>query len=288
MRIGFLQFAPAFGDKKANLERVEQFLEGAKADLVVLPELFSTGYIFESKDELLELAEDEAGETFTFLKQLSLKLNMAIVAGIAERADGECYNSCYLIEDGDIRAKYRKLHLFDREKELFTPGNLSLDVVSVRGAKVGLMICFDWIFPEVTRILALKGAQIICHPSNLVLPYCPRAMITRCIENGVFAVTVNRVGTEARAGLELRFIGMSQIVGPRGEVLVRADDTEEGLRVIEIEPDLANNKMITQRNHVLKDRRPEFYGELLAIPAEETSPAEDDPASPFYRGETLV
>ena len=275
MRVGYLQFAPLFGKKKENLERVEHFLEGAKADLVTLPELFATGYVFESKQELADLAEDEGGETFTFLKRLSLKLNMAIVAGIAERAHTGCYNSCYLFDNGEVKAKYRKIHLFDREKELFLPGDLPLEVIEVRGARVGLMICFDWIFPEVTRILALKGAQVVCHPSNLVLPYCPRAMITRCIENGIFAVTVNRVGTEARAGLELTFIGLSQVIGPRGEVLVRADETEEVLRVIDIAPGLADNKMITERNHVLEDRRPEFYGDLVKVSMSGTTLSED-------------
>lgn len=262
MRAGYLQFAPVFGQKEANFERVDSLLSGAKADLVVLPELFSTGYIFESKDELRSLAEDEAGRTFAFLKDLSRRTNMAIVAGVAERAGDECYNSCFLFADGGIGARYRKVHLFDREKELFKAGTSPFPVCDLNGVKLGLMICFDWIFPEVTRLLALKGAQIICHPSNLVLPYCPRAMITRCIENSVFAITVNRVGTEARAGLELRFIGMSQVVGPRGEVLIRADSNEEGLRIIEIQPRLANDKMITQRNHVLDDRKPDLYGDL--------------------------
>ena len=104
----------------------------------------------------------------------------------------------------------------------------------------------------------------MCHPSNLVLPYCPRAMITRCIENGVYAITTNRVGSEARAGIELTFIGMSQVVGPRGELLVRADEVEEDLRVIDIDPARAKNKMITPRNHLIDDRRPEFYGDICA------------------------
>jgi predicted amidohydrolase len=140
------------------------------------------------------------------------------------------------------------------------------------------MICFDWVFPEVARVLALKGAQILCHPSNLVLPYCPRAMITRCIENGVFAITVNRVGTEARAGMELTFIGTSQVVGPRGDVLVRADDKEEGLRIIDIDPSLADNKMVTPTNDVIKDRKPELYKALCEPRPPRSMPTEDDEA----------
>ena len=262
VRVGYIQFAPIFGVKEANLERVADLLSGAKADLVVLPELFSTGYVFESRDELESLAEDETGLTFAALKDLSARGGMAIVAGIAERSGHECYNSCFLFAGGEVRARYRKAHLFDREKELFSPGDSPFVVYDLNGVGIGLMICFDWIFPEVSRLLAIRGAQIICHPSNLVLPYCPRAMITRCIENRVFAITANRTGVETRAGIGLKFIGMSQIIGPRGEVLVRASSEEEGLRVIDIEPSLAKDKMVTPRNHVLADRRADLYAEL--------------------------
>ena len=262
MRVGYLQFGPLFGSKTDNHERVADFLSEVKAHLIVLPELYSTGYLFESKQELLEFAEDEDGESFTFLKQLSRDTGAAIVASIAERVGDDCYNTCVLCSRGEIRAKYRKIHLFNREKEMFKPGDLPLPVCDLDGVRVGLMVCFDWIFPESARILALKGAQIICHPSNLVLPYCPKAMITRCIENGVFAITTNRIGTEARAGLDLTFIGLSQVVAPRGDVLIRADEKEEDIRIIDIDPSLADDKMVTERNHLLEDRRVEFYGDL--------------------------
>jgi predicted amidohydrolase len=208
------------------------------------------------------MAEGEEGESFTFLRKLSRDTGAAIVASVAERVGDDCYNTCLLCSRGEILARYRKIHLFDREKQIFAPGNLPLPVYDLDGIKIGLMVCFDWIFPESARILALKGAQIVCHPSNLVLPYCPRAMITRCIENGVFAITTNRVGTEARAGMELTFIGLSQIVAPRGDILVRADEKEEDIRIIDIDPSLADNKMVTQRNHLLEDRRPEYYRDL--------------------------
>ncbi len=258
MRVGFLQFAPVFGEKEANFEKVRGLLSGAKADLIVLPELFSTGYLFESKDELMSLAETLDGETFEFLKELSRSEGCGIVAGIPELAGDHCYNSCYLFDNGEVCAHYRKVHLFDREKEIFTPGDLPFEVVEFRGARLGLMICFDWIFCEVARLLALRGAQILCHPSNLVLPYCPAAMITRCIENRVYAITCNRVGIENRAGIELKFIGSSQVVSPGGEVLIRAGE-EELLQIIDIDPTEADRKMVTPRNHVLSDRRPSFY-----------------------------
>jgi predicted amidohydrolase len=155
---------------------------------------------------------------------------------------------------------YRKLHLFDREKLLFLPGDRSPEVQYIKGVKIGIMICFDWIFPETMRVLSLSGAQIICHPSNLVLSYCQQAMLTRCLENNVFAITANRFGTERRPHGSLRFTGKSQIVAPRGILLHRACSQKEQLTVIEIDPQLARNKKITNHNDLFKDRRNELYG----------------------------
>ena len=161
---------------------------------------------------------------------------------------------------------YRKSHLFWYEKRFFSPGNTGFRVHDIGIARIGMMICFDWVFPEVCRVLALNGADIICHPSNLVLPHCPQAMITRCLENRVFAVTANRVGSESRtAGSPLKFIGKSQIVDPDGRVLCRASDNKVETMVIDINPKLARDKRITPKNDLFVDRRvdlfipPKFY-----------------------------
>jgi len=124
------------------------------------------------------------------------------------------------------------------------------------------MICFDWIFPETTRILALKGADVICHCANLVLPYCQEAMVTRCLENRVFAVTANRTGTETRGEKSLHFTGKSQITGPDGSILYRAGEATEECGVVEIDPTLARNKVINPYNDAFGSRRNEYYGEL--------------------------
>jgi predicted amidohydrolase len=124
------------------------------------------------------------------------------------------------------------------------------------------MICFDWIYPEAARILALKGADIICHPSNLILPYCQAAMVTRSIENRVFTVIANRVGTEVRGKVTLTFSGMSQITDPLGRVLARAPKAAEKMMAVEISPALARNKKATPGNHLFRDRRPAYYREL--------------------------
>ena len=126
------------------------------------------------------------------------------------------------------------------------------------GTTVGMMICFDWAFPEAARSLALGGAQVIAHPSNLLLPWCPEAMKTRCLENRVAAATANRVGTEDRTGRALTFNGLSQVVSPLAEVLQRLDGTSAGAAVGVI--DLAEtDKLFTPRNDVFGDRRPDQY-----------------------------
>ena len=125
------------------------------------------------------------------------------------------------------------------------------------------MICFDWVFPEVARTLALRGADLLCHPSNLVLTYCQKTMLTRCLENSVFAVTANRTGTEIRPRGELVFTGQSQIVGPKGDVIVSSNSQSQELILREIDIDSARDKSITDNNDLHSDRRPEYYTALV-------------------------
>ncbi len=267
MKVGFMQFSPLLGRKKENVERVINSLRGAKADLLVLPELFSTGYLFLNEEELRRSAETiPGGPTVSEFLELAKEENTNLVFGIAERADDKLFNSSVLLTPKGDFFVYRKLHLFDREKLLFSPGDKKLEVFDIGEVKIGMMICFDWIFPEVARTLALKGADIICHPSNLILPYCQEAMITRCIENRVFAITSNRTGREKvgdpaedGGGVELTFTGNSQIVDPKGRIVAKADGKEEKVCVVEIDPSLAKDKKVTAKNDIFKDRRRDFY-----------------------------
>jgi predicted amidohydrolase len=265
MKVGFLQTSPVFGKKEENIDTALAKINPLDADLVVLPELFSTGYQFTSKEETLALAEIVPdGQTTRVLINLSKEKDLYIVAGLSERENRRCYNSAVLVGPHGFIGCYRKLHLFYNEKKWFEPGNVELNVYDIGLAKIGIMICFDWFFPEVARNLALKGADIICHPANLVLPYCPQAMITRCLENRVFAITANRIGTEKRSEERLTFIGTSQIVGTQGEVLYRASSDRDETIVIEINPKIARDKQVTPMNHLFNDRRLKF-----AIPVEE-------------------
>ncbi|MBE7444627.1 MAG: acyltransferase [Planctomycetia bacterium] len=256
MKAGFLQTSPLFGEKNKNRDKVILEIQSLNADLVVLPELFHTGYQFTSKEEVLALSEKvPEGETTRILINLSKEKDLYIVAGIAEQENGSCYNSAVLVGPNGFIGCYRKLHLFYNEKKWFAPGNIEPEVYDIGKARIGIMICFDWFFPEVARSLAVKGADIICHPANLVLPYCPQAMITRCIENRVFAITANRIGTEKRSGESLTFIGTSQIVGINGDIVYRASSDRDETIVVEINPMNARDKQVTPMNHLLHDRR---------------------------------
>lgn len=260
LRIGYYQFRPAFGRPKQNLNKILKAFRQVKADLLVLPELPFTGYYFRDREEALQLAEDPAKSNITeSLRAMCKERKLHIVTGFAEKKADKCFNSALLIGPEGVIHTYRKLHLFNEEKKWFDPGDITLQVQSVVGTKIGMMICFDWIFPEVMRTLALQGAQVICHPSNLVMGYCQDAMRTRCVENMVFAVTANRFGADKRPHGELKFTGRSQITAPKGILLHRAPPQREKLFIAEIDPETALNKNMTPLNDLQKDRRPEFY-----------------------------
>jgi len=257
MKIGFVQTSPVLGKVEQNLARAEELIGDLEADLIVLPELFTTGYDLESRSAVEALAEPADGATARRLSELACRRSTYIAYGFAERVGDAVYNAALLVgPDGPVGG-YRKTHLFMREKTLFDPGESSPPVFSIArlGVNLGLMICFDWVFPEVARTLALGGAQILVHPSNLVMPWCQAAMLTRSIENRVFAVTANRVGSEG----ELEFTGQSQVTSPRGELLVRAPERGELAAAVEIDPGQALDKRINPLNDLFADRRPELY-----------------------------
>ncbi|MEJ2656931.1 MAG: nitrilase-related carbon-nitrogen hydrolase [Desulfobacterales bacterium] len=262
-KIGFYQFEPKFGEAEVNLAKVLSALCNVDADLIVLPELAFTGYYFQDRLELMSMAEDpETSATVEGLTRLCRDRDFFLVTGFAEKCADKIFNSALLIGPQGILHTYRKLHLFNTEKDYFDPGDTPLETVDVRDAKIGMMVCFDWAFPEVARTLAMQGTHILCHPSNLVLELCQQAMVTRCLENCVFAVTANRIGADVRPHGEIKFTGQSQVTGPKGEIIYHATPDKEELYIAEIDPSLAQNKFITEKNDVFRDRRPEFYTSL--------------------------
>jgi predicted amidohydrolase len=262
MKIGLIQTSPRFGDKKANRLEIESLAGTNRADLWLIPELALTGYQFVSREEVHALGEEiPGGESCQWLQRFCSARGCHAVMGLAERAGDHVYNSAVLMGPKGPVGHYRKIHLFDFEKECFDPGDLPFQVFDVGGVRVGLMICFDWRFPESARTLALRGAQVIAHPSNLVQPFCQAAMVTRSLENRVFCATVNRIGEERRTGKILRFTGGSQVVGPDGKVMGTAPADTTACVIVEIDPTVADEKHATSHNDVLADRRPEFYQE---------------------------
>jgi predicted amidohydrolase len=264
MKIGIYQNHPEFGNIQSNVTKTLDLLRYSACDLMVLPELFNTGYQFTSREEALSLAEETpSGYTCSNLAALAKKTKMFLVFGLVEKDGEKVYNSSVLVGPDGFIDRYRKSHLFFEEKEVFDPGDTGFKVYDINGVRIGMMICFDWWFPESTRTLALLGADIICHPANLVLLQCQQAMITRSLENAVFTMTANRIGQEARGGKKpLSFTGQSQIVDPQGQVLIRMDEHEIGVQVVEIDPLQARDKRITAYNDRFQDRRPELYDQL--------------------------
>jgi len=265
MKIGIYQNHPEFGQVEKNLQQALMDLDNVDADLMVLPEFFNTGYQFISRQEAAGLAEGiPSGKTCKALMDLARSKGMFLVFGLAEREKGKIYNSAAVIGPEGFIGRYRKSHLFAEEKYFFDPGDTGFRVFDLGDVRIGIMICFDWWFPESARSLALLGADIICHPANLVLPGCQKAMVTRSLENGVFSATANRIGTESRGGKRaLLFTGKSQILDNRGEVLTRLKGDRPGISVVDINPKDSRDKSITNQNDRFKDRRPELYRELF-------------------------
>jgi predicted amidohydrolase len=267
-RVAFVQGRPAFGRSEHNLERGLALAAGVRAELVILPELWSSGYVFSSHAEVAALAEDAAsGLTARALTAAARRERRHYIAGFPERARGRIYNSAMLVGAAGVKAVYRKLHLFEREQEWFTPGDLPLEVQRVGPARVGMLICFDWRFPEAARVLALQGADVIAHPSNLVFPNAQEAMRVRALENRVYTVTANRTGTETRPGGRVPFTGRSQIVDPNGEVVVRAGRTTSTAMAFDCDLALARDKRLTARTPIFSNRRPAFYRSLARAQA---------------------
>ncbi len=261
IKAGFIQFEAKLGQQDANIQRLTSLLkDAADSNLIVIPELANSGYNFRSKEEAFSFSEEIHRSVYIdFLCMKAREHNLFIVSGINEREGNKLYNSAVLVGPTGLIGKYRKIHLFFNEFDIFEPGNLGLPVFDIGICKTGILICFDWIFPEVWRILALKGADVICHPSNLVLPYAQQAVPVQGMLNRTFTVTSNRIGTEKN----LTFTGKSIIADPLGKTLLTASSDKEEVGFVEFDLSMARNKMITPRNHLFDDRIPRLYSDLI-------------------------
>jgi predicted amidohydrolase len=272
VRIAVAQYEPHVGELEQNRSQAVRWAETAAdqgADLIVLPELASSGYVFQDEDEAQRSAEDpDDGPTVRALREVCGAHGCHVVAGISER-DGDCrHNSAVLIGPSGRLATYRKLHLYYDEQSWFEPGN-ELPIVDLPFGRVGIIICFDLWFPEPARALALAGAEIIAVPTNWVASfkrtvwddrgYCQGdyvAMATAA-QNGVVMACADRIGEERG----VTFIGASMIVGADGwPVSGPAGKDAEELLIADIDLDSVERaRHRTPRNHLHTDRRPDAY-----------------------------
>ncbi|MFU8843120.1 MAG: nitrilase-related carbon-nitrogen hydrolase [Bacteroidales bacterium] len=261
MKIGYVQFNPVLGDPELNCSKLKELLsETDEADLVVLPELANSGYNFRSRGQAVALSETISGSSFVeFIAEIAQMKNQYIVSGILERDGAKLFNTAFLAGPKGYMGKYRKLHLFWNEFDFFEKGNLGLPLFDIGHCRIGILICFDWIFPEVWRILGLKRAGVICHPSNLVLPYAQQAVPVHAMMNRYFVITANRYGTEG----EVTFSGRSFISDPFGQIIRMAPPETDEVGIQEIDLRSAIEKNITPRNHLFQDRRPDQYTEII-------------------------
>ena len=265
MKVGFLQFQPDLLNVEQNIDKISKLIESTDSfDLLVIPELANSGYVFVDKKELEQVAEEiPSGYFVEKLIELAKERNGYLVSGVCEKKGDLYFNSSVLVGPEGFVSIYRKIHLFDREKLFFEPGDGPFKVYDIRGMKVGLLICWDWIFPEATRSLAIQGMDLLAHSVNLVLSFCQSAMITRSIENRIFTITSNRIGLETNKDISLHFKGHSQVTTPEAKRIAQASTDKEEVKVVNINVEEARNKWLSDRNHVFNDRRPEMYNLLI-------------------------
>ncbi len=276
VRVAVAQYAPVVGDLEANRAAAVQWARraaGEDVDLLVLPELASSGYVFQSEPEAAATAEDaREGALVVALTEVCVDAGLYCVVGLNERDGTIRHNSAVVVGPQGHVATYRKLHLFNDEKSWFEPGG-ELPVVDLPFGRVGMVICFDLWFPEAARALALAGAEIIAVPTNWVASfrrqvyneagYCLGDIVAMATagQNAVVVACADRVGTER----DVRFLGCSLIVGPDGWPLQGpAGHEDEALLVADVDLDsVAAARRRTPRNHLIEDRRPDSYNAVV-------------------------
>ena len=262
------QIALQIGDQAGNRTKIHAAISRAAdggAQVIVLPELANTGYMFSSLQELRALAEPVDGPTIAGWQQLAEQRKVIIVGGFAEKGrDGKIYNSAVIVDETGLRATYRKAHLWDGEKlGLFTAGSDSPPVVDTAVGPIGLVICYDLEFPEWVRHVAEAGAALLCAPVNW--PLYPRPAGERPGEivraqaaassNRIFVAIADRADTER----DQAWLGGSVIIDPDGYPTTTLCLDEETIIYATLNLPEATDKSISAGNDVHKDRRPELY-----------------------------
>jgi predicted amidohydrolase len=269
MQVAVAQIDPQLGEKELNLATCVARMEeaaAAGARLLVLPECAIPGYMFGSGDEAVPFAEEIPGPSTEALERECRRLDMYVVCGLLERDGDALRNAAAFVGPDGLIGTYRKTHLpFLGVDRFVVPGD-ELPVFDTPLGRIGIEICYDLRFPEVTRTLALRGADMVAHPTNF--PMAAKVQtelitVARAAENRVYLLTANRVGKE-RWG---EFCGWSQIVDPYGRRLAEADQVEETLLVADVELEKARDKDYVVPGeyelYLFGHRRPELYGALV-------------------------
>lgn len=266
IRVACAQLAPVLGDLAGNRMRAADAVRrgaDAGAQLVVLPELCTSGYVFRDVDEARGLAEPLDGPAVTTWRELARERELVVVAGVCElRPEGRLGNTAVLIDRGELVQVYRKTHLWDREPDVFDPGSDPPPVLDTSVGRLGLAICYDTFFPEVMRGLALAGAELIAAPMNVPVlgevlsPHPAEVVVTQAaaIANRVFVAACDRAGAER--GVD--WVGASAIIDPSGRLLA-APGPGPHLLVADADLTLARDKRLGPRNDAFSDRRSELY-----------------------------
>lgn len=243
MKTGFLQFAVKQHNYSVNLEYLRNELQDTEFDLLVLPELFTSGYLFERRDHLLAFAkkyslQKTAADLQSILKDQGHR--GTLIGTVPEIVNDRIYNTGIAVSRKGLLGKQRKRHLTRLEKQYFDPGN-TIKVFDIKGIRTGIVTCFDAWFPELFRLLVSRDVQLICQPANFGGPWTLDIMRVRAMENRVFCIIANRTGSEKTGDVEAEFRGESRIIDPNGEILVRAEK-EDQLSLVDITPSKALNK----------------------------------------------
>lgn len=277
VKIAIVQNNPQAGlaNKQNNLASSLRYIEEAAdswANLVVFPELTSSGYMFETRSEAFEHGESiEDGASVRMWKEAARQRRIHIAAGLVEREGPAIYNTSVLIGPDGVIGKYRKTHLWGDEKLYFSPGNSGLPVFDTELGRIGMVICWDNWFPETLRILAVQGADIVCALNNfsntpdMRIDDSGRCMASYLIMshahmNGIFVAAANRVGTERGE----TFIGCSLLAGPQGWPIVAAGAEDETMLLADIDLSQSRDGSVWgPYNDLYRDRRTDIYDAVL-------------------------
>ena len=268
VRIACAQIAPRVGDLEWNCNHAKSAIRQATAvetQIILLPELVSSGYVFESVEEARACGEPADGPSVSMLAVGAAHYGIVIVGGFAELGDdGQLYNSAAIVGPDGLLGVYRKTHLWDREKLFFQPGSEPPPVVDTPFGRIGVAICYDLYFPELTRALALAGADLIALPANL--PLFPRPQGERPVEIALAQATahVSKVWVAVcdRAGSErgVEWTGASAIVDPDGWLAAGpVEGYSTGILYADCDLGRSRDKAWGERNDVVGDLRPELY-----------------------------